>query len=77
MRSRLKKRGLVVLAPLDKATRSFLQGGHVKRPKPLLNRVAGGIAPPGSHTTGHAGPRPAVPDRPEGHRRTVSLPRWL
>lgn len=32
---------------------------------------------PGSHATRRAGPRPAVPDRPEGHRSTLSLPRWL
>jgi hypothetical protein len=30
------------------------------------NRVGGGIAPPASHTTGHAGPRPAVPGSPDG-----------
>jgi hypothetical protein len=30
------------------------------------NRVAGGVAAPGSHTTGHAGPRPAVPGSPDG-----------
>ena len=30
------------------------------------NRVAGGIAPPSSHTTVHAGPRTAVPDSPCG-----------
>jgi hypothetical protein len=30
---------------------------------PELNRVGGGIAPPASHTTGHAGPHPAVPAR--------------
>ena len=30
------------------------------------NGVAGGIAAPGSHTTGHAGPRPAVPGSPDG-----------
>jgi len=42
--------------------------------KKRRNRVAGGIAPPGSNTTGHAGPRPAVPDRPEGLRSTFSLP---
>jgi hypothetical protein len=30
------------------------------------NRVAGWISPPGSHTTGHAGPRPAVPGIPDG-----------
>jgi hypothetical protein len=41
------------------------------------NRVAGEIALPGSHTTGHAGPRPAVPDSPEGQCSALSLPRWL
>jgi hypothetical protein len=30
------------------------------------NRVGGGIAPPASHTTVHAGPRPAVPGSPNG-----------
>jgi hypothetical protein len=30
------------------------------------NRVGGGISPPASHTTGHAGPRPAVPGSPCG-----------
>jgi hypothetical protein len=30
------------------------------------NRVGGGISPPASHTTGHAGPRPAVPGSPNG-----------
>src|ERR1019366_931071 len=30
------------------------------------NRVGGGIAPPASHTTGHAGPRPAIPGSPPG-----------
>ena len=30
------------------------------------NRVGGGISPPASHTTGHAGPRPAVPGSPDG-----------
>jgi hypothetical protein len=32
----------------------------------VANRVGGGIAPPASHTTGHAGPRPAVPGSPDG-----------
>src|ERR1039457_6605140 len=31
----------------------------VSSPRPE-NRVGGGIAPPASHTTGHAGPRPAI-----------------
>src|SRR5450759_3728350 len=31
-----------------------------------FNRVGGGISPPASHTTGHAGPRPAVPGSPNG-----------
>jgi hypothetical protein len=30
------------------------------------NRVGGGIAPPASHTTVHAGPRTAVPGSPNG-----------
>jgi hypothetical protein len=33
---------------------------------PDRNRVGGGISPPASHTTGHAGPRPAVPGSPNG-----------
>ena len=32
----------------------------------LSNRVGGGISPPASHATGHAGPRPAVPGSPNG-----------
>ena len=32
----------------------------------MANRVGGGISPPASHTTGHAGPRPAVPGSPDG-----------
>ena len=39
------------------------------------NRVGGGIAPPASHTTGHAGPRPAIPGSPPGLSSTLSLPR--
>jgi hypothetical protein len=34
--------------------------------KPPANRVGEGISPPASHTTGHAGPRPAVPGSPNG-----------
>ena len=30
------------------------------------NRVGGRVSPPASHTTGHAGPRPAVPGSPNG-----------
>jgi hypothetical protein len=30
------------------------------------DRVAGRVAPPAYHTTGHAGPRPAVPGSPDG-----------
>ena len=30
------------------------------------NRVGGRVSPPASHTTGHAGPRPAVPGSPDG-----------
>jgi hypothetical protein len=33
---------------------------------PKLNRVAGRVSPPGSHTTVHAGPRTAVPGSPCG-----------
>ena len=33
--------------------------------------------PPGPHTTGHAGPRPAVPGSPCGLSSTLSLPRGL
>jgi hypothetical protein len=32
----------------------------------MPNRVAGRVAPPACHTTGHAGPRPAVPGSPCG-----------
>src|ERR1035437_10051230 len=39
------------------------------------NRVGGGGSPPASHTTGHAGPRPAVPGSPCGRSSTLSLPR--
>src|ERR1017187_3038555 len=35
-------------------------------PQHSPNRVGGGISPPASHTTGHAGPRPAVPGSPNG-----------
>ena len=35
------------------------------------------VFPPGSHTTGHAGPRPAVPGIPCGLSSTLSLLRWL
>src|ERR1035437_1413040 len=41
---------------------------------PVPNRVGGGISPPASHTTGHAGPRPAVPGSPCGRSSTLSLP---
>jgi hypothetical protein len=34
--------------------------------RPPSNRAAGGITAPGSHNTGHAGPRPAVPGGPCG-----------
>jgi hypothetical protein len=39
------------------------------------NRVGGGFSPPASHTTGHAGPRPAVPGSPCGRSSTLSLSR--
>jgi hypothetical protein len=40
---------------------------EMERLRPLPpNRVGGRVAPPSSHTTGHAGPRPAVPDSPCG-----------
>src|ERR1043166_9107301 len=35
----------------------------------MPNRVGGGVAPPASHTTVHAGPRTAVPDSPYGITR--------
>ena len=40
------------------------------------NRVARRVAPPGSHTTVHAGPRTAVPGSPCGQGGTLSLPQW-
>jgi hypothetical protein len=46
-----------------------------RRMKRKPNRVGGGISPPASHTTGHAGPRPAVPGSPCGRSSTLSLPR--
>ena len=43
--------------------------------KRSANRVGGRVSPPASHTTGHAGPRPAVPGSPCGRSSTLSLPR--
>ena len=36
-------------------------GPETKNPERPTNRVAGRVTPPSSHTTGHAGPRAAVP----------------
>ena len=40
--------------------------GTTHRNDPRPNRVGGRVSPPASHTTGHAGPRPAVPGSPDG-----------
>jgi hypothetical protein len=39
----------------------------------LTNRVGGLLAEPASHTTGRAGPHPAVPDEPSGKQRLEKL----
>ncbi len=71
----LLERGQYVLSPYRKRAIALPgalaahRNGTVLRQGDIVfaaNRVGGGIAAPASHTTGHAGPRPAVPGSPDG-----------
>jgi SAM-dependent methyltransferase len=72
MRALFERQGLIV----EQVHRSLVFDAYGKsvprmvivgrKPNSGANRVARRVAPPGSHTTVHAGPRTAVPDSPRG-----------